>query len=64
MGNVRGTGGERRHRDQKLRMVASMVPDSVHYPMDDYLKEFRKRAFECFEVLYDTVEPIDVTGAT
>ncbi|EHN72449.1 hypothetical protein SMCF_8123 [Streptomyces coelicoflavus ZG0656] len=45
-------------------MVASMVPDSVHYPMDDYLKELRKRAFECFEVLYDTVEPIDMTGAT
>ncbi|MFV0135028.1 KGGVGR-motif variant AAA ATPase [Streptomyces sp. HMX87] len=45
----------------KLRMVASMVPDSVHYPMEAYLEDFRKRAFECFdEVLYDTVAAVDV----
>ncbi|GAB2791644.1 AAA family ATPase [Streptomyces chlorus] len=45
---------------EKLRMVASMVPDSVHYPMDGYLEAFRRRAFECFEVLYDSVDPVDV----
>ncbi|MGX4691647.1 KGGVGR-motif variant AAA ATPase [Streptomyces sp. JNUCC 63] len=45
---------------EKLRMVASMVPDSVHYPMDSYLEAFRKRAFECFAVLYDTVAAVDV----
>ncbi|MFJ7123851.1 KGGVGR-motif variant AAA ATPase [Streptomyces albogriseolus] len=45
---------------EKLRMVASMVPDSVHYPMEGYLEDFRKRSFECFEVLYDTVAPVDM----
>jgi hypothetical protein len=52
--------GQAPHIREKLRMVASMVPDSVHYPMDAYLEAFRERAFECFEVLYDTVAPVDV----
>lgn len=42
---------------EKLRMVASMVPDSVHYPMEKYLEAFRGRAFECFSVLYGEVAP-------
>ncbi|MEV7772732.1 AAA family ATPase [Kitasatospora sp. NPDC086791] len=50
----------------KLRMVASMVPDSVHYPMEDYLDAFRRRAFECFSPLYDDVpgNPLGTTDAT
>ena len=43
-------------------MVASMVPDSVHYPMEEYLKAFRGRAFECFSVLYDEVTPGETAG--
>ncbi|WP_217236006.1 KGGVGR-motif variant AAA ATPase [Streptomyces sp. AC555_RSS877] len=43
--------------EEKLRMVASMVPDSVHYPMEKYLEAFRERAFECFSVLYGEVAP-------
>lgn len=45
---------------RKLRIVASMVPDSVHFPMDAYLDAFRRRAFQCFEVLHDPVAPVDV----
>ncbi|MFD5110145.1 KGGVGR-motif variant AAA ATPase [Streptomyces cinereoruber] len=41
---------------ERLRMVASMVPDSVHHTMETYLERFRGRAHECFEVLYDEVE--------
>lgn len=48
-------------------MVASMVPDSVHYPMEEYLEAFRRQAFECFGVLYDEVaaddEPASAFGA-
>ncbi|MEK8143668.1 hypothetical protein NKH18_21535 [Streptomyces sp. M10(2022)] len=40
---------------EKLGMVASMVPDSVHYPMESYLERFRAHAHERFEVLYDAV---------
>ncbi|MEV4936771.1 KGGVGR-motif variant AAA ATPase [Streptomyces zaomyceticus] len=39
----------------RLRMVASMVPDSVHHSMETYLKGFRGRAYERFEVLYDAI---------
>ncbi|UNZ18013.1 AAA family ATPase [Streptomyces sp. 891-h] len=42
---------------EKLHMVASMVPDSVHYPMRGYLETFRAHAFEHFSVLYDEVAP-------
>ncbi|MFB7088717.1 KGGVGR-motif variant AAA ATPase [Streptomyces sp. NPDC056296] len=55
------TTGQAARIRSRLRMVASMVPDSVHHPMETYLADFRRRAFECFdEVLYDTVEPVDV----
>lgn len=47
---------------ERLRMVASMVPDSVHYPMEQYLTAFRGRAFECFSVLYDEVGPGETAG--
>ncbi|MCZ2526994.1 KGGVGR-motif variant AAA ATPase [Streptomyces sp. HB2AG] len=50
------TGQARRIRE-KLRMVASMVPDSVHFPLESYLERFRSHAFECFERLYDEVAP-------
>ncbi|MEY2226758.1 MULTISPECIES: KGGVGR-motif variant AAA ATPase [Streptomyces] len=42
---------------EKLHMVASMVPDSVHFPMRGYLDSFRAHAFEACSVLYDEVAP-------
>ncbi|MFI1947081.1 KGGVGR-motif variant AAA ATPase [Streptomyces virginiae] len=42
---------------EKLHMVASMVPDSVHFPMRGYLDSFRAHAFEKCSVLYDEVAP-------
>lgn len=43
---------------ERLRMVASMVPDSVHYPMEEYLTAFRREAFRSFEeTLYDELAP-------
>ncbi|MGV4981638.1 KGGVGR-motif variant AAA ATPase [Streptomyces sp. NRAIS4] len=47
---------------EKLRMVASMVPDSVHFSMKDYLKSFREHAFACCSLLYDEVAPGEVGG--
>lgn len=39
---------------ERLRMVASMVPDSAHHSMDAYLQSFRSHAFEYFgATLYD-----------
>ncbi|MER5736568.1 ParA family protein [Streptomyces sp. NPDC002262] len=37
---------------EKLRMVASMVPDS---PQGAYLRSFREHAWGCFSLLYDDV---------
>ncbi|MEU0687708.1 KGGVGR-motif variant AAA ATPase [Streptomyces uncialis] len=51
------TSGQAREIREKLRMVASMVPDSVHHSMDTYLDSFRARAYECFATLYDDVIP-------
>ncbi|MER6104585.1 AAA family ATPase [Streptomyces sp. NPDC001832] len=45
---------------EKLGMVASMVPDSVHYPLESYLERFRAHAYECFETLYDEVAADEV----
>ncbi|WP_326712552.1 ParA family protein [Streptomyces sp. NBC_01474] len=42
---------------EKLRMVASMVPDTVHHSMDDYLDAFTARSYECFTALYDELAP-------
>lgn len=42
---------------EKLRMVASMVPDTVHHSMDDYLDAFTARSYECFAALYDELAP-------
>ncbi|MEV0219268.1 AAA family ATPase [Streptomyces sp. NPDC050704] len=42
---------------EKLRMVASMVPDSVHHSMDAYLESFRLNSHDCFAALYDDVAP-------
>ncbi|MFJ8488797.1 KGGVGR-motif variant AAA ATPase [Streptomyces sp. NPDC094038] len=47
---------------EKLRMVASMVPDSVHFPMDGYLRSFREHAFAVCSLLYDEVAPGEVGG--
>ncbi|MCP9974860.1 KGGVGR-motif variant AAA ATPase [Streptomyces somaliensis] len=50
-----------RHR---LRMVASMVPDSVHYSKDTHLASFRRNAHAAFGLLYDSLAPDEVSGAT
>lgn len=47
---------------QKLRMVASMVPDSAHYSKDVHLKSFRAEAFRTFGVLYASLTPEEVAG--
>lgn len=52
----RDTGQARAVRD-RLRMIASMVPDSTERPMDAYLDSFREHAWSCFSVLYDDVPP-------
>lgn len=39
---------------ERLKMVASMVPDSAHHSMDTYLQSFRGHAFDYFSAtLYD-----------
>ncbi|CAL9296618.1 KGGVGR-motif variant AAA ATPase [Streptomyces sp. SudanB52_2052] len=48
---------------EKLRMVASMVPDSVHYSKDTHLESFRRNAHATFSVLYDSLAPDEVAGA-
>ncbi|MYW64885.1 AAA family ATPase [Streptomyces sp. SID8379] len=48
---------------QKLRMVASMVPDSAHYSQDVHLKSFRAEAFKTFSVLYESLAPGEISGA-
>ncbi|MGW3249337.1 KGGVGR-motif variant AAA ATPase [Streptomyces fungicidicus] len=48
---------------QKLRMVASMVPDSVHYSKDTHLESFRRNSHTTFSVLYDSLAPDEVAGA-
>lgn len=54
--------GQARRIREKLRMVASMVPDSPQRPMDAYLKSFREHSWECFSVLYDDDAPLLATG--
>ncbi|MEU0516797.1 AAA family ATPase [Streptosporangium sp. NPDC006007] len=44
---------------EKLRMVASMVPDKRRA---DYLETFRDHAWTCFSVLYDDLPADDPTG--
>ncbi|MBQ1090130.1 KGGVGR-motif variant AAA ATPase [Streptomyces sp. B93] len=44
------TSGQASAVREKLRMVASMVPDS---PQGTYLQSFREHAWECFALLYD-----------
>ncbi|PZG26475.1 hypothetical protein C1I98_33920 [Spongiactinospora gelatinilytica] len=44
---------------EKLRMVASMVPDKRRA---DYLGTFRDHAWTCFSVLYDDLPPGDMSG--
>lgn len=44
---------------EKLRMVASMVPDKRRA---EYLEAFREHAWECFSALYDDLSSEDPTG--
>ncbi|WP_369212589.1 KGGVGR-motif variant AAA ATPase [Streptomyces flavofungini] len=48
---------------RKLRMVASMVPDSVHYSKDTHLASFRLNAHETFSVLYEPLAPGEIADA-
>ncbi|MCC3326102.1 KGGVGR-motif variant AAA ATPase [Nocardia abscessus] len=45
---------------EKLRMVASMVPDVT--TRADYLESFRENAWSCFSVLYDDLPDGDAAG--
>ncbi|GHJ39701.1 KGGVGR-motif variant AAA ATPase [Streptomyces sp. TS71-3] len=54
--------GQARAIREKLRMVASMVPDTPHHSMDDYLQSFREHSWECFSVLYDDDVPEAESG--
>nr|WP_145483606.1 MULTISPECIES: ParA family protein [Streptomyces] len=47
---------------EKLRMVASMVPDSTDRPKEQYLEAFRDHAWACFSVLYDDLVGDDASG--
>ncbi|MDX3307739.1 KGGVGR-motif variant AAA ATPase [Streptomyces sp. NPDC054884] len=47
------TSGQAPAVRDKLRMVASMVPDSPLRPQGAYLQSFREHAWECFALLYD-----------
>ncbi|MFI9391068.1 KGGVGR-motif variant AAA ATPase [Streptomyces bauhiniae] len=47
---------------EKLRMVASMVPDSPLRPRDAYLRSFREHSWECFSLLYDNDVPAPDTN--
>lgn len=57
------TSGQARAIREKLRMVASMVPDSPLRPQDAYLQSFREHAWECFSLLYDDDVPDPETHA-
>ncbi|MFF7266664.1 KGGVGR-motif variant AAA ATPase [Streptomyces sp. NPDC008159] len=56
------SSGQARAIREKLRMVASMVPDSPQRPMDTYLESFREHSWECFSVLYDDDVPEPQSG--
>jgi hypothetical protein len=59
------TSGQAALIREKLRMVASMVPDSVHHSMDTYLDSFRTRSHDCFSTtLYDEVAAGDGPSST
>ncbi|MFJ3831702.1 ParA family protein [Streptomyces sp. NPDC090046] len=47
---------------EKLRMVASMVPDSPDRPRAEYLESFRDHAWSCFSILYDDLAADDASG--
>ncbi|MEV4369562.1 AAA family ATPase [Nonomuraea sp. NPDC049637] len=53
------TSGQAEAIREKLRMVASMVPDKLRA---DYLETFRDHAWTCFSVLYDDLPPDDISG--
>lgn len=56
------SSGQARAIRDKLRMVASMVPDSPQRPMNAHLESFREHSWECFSVLYDDDVPETGTG--
>ncbi|MFE6104558.1 KGGVGR-motif variant AAA ATPase [Streptomyces laurentii] len=47
---------------EKLRMIASMVPDAKDRPQGPYLEAFRDHAWSCFSVLYDDLAGDDASG--
>ncbi|MEU1594622.1 AAA family ATPase [Streptomyces sp. NPDC005708] len=49
---------------KKLRMVASMVPDSAHYSKNAHLASLRSNAHATFSVLYDSLAPGEIAGAS
>ncbi|UCM90631.1 KGGVGR-motif variant AAA ATPase [Streptomyces marincola] len=54
--------GQARAIREKLRMVASMVPDSPQQPLRTYLDSFREHSWEAFSILYDDDAPEPDTG--
>ncbi|MFF3722034.1 KGGVGR-motif variant AAA ATPase [Streptomyces erythrochromogenes] len=47
---------------RKLRMVASMVPDSAHYSKDTHLESFQLNAYNTFGLLYDSLAADEVSA--
>lgn len=47
---------------ERLRMIASMVPDSAERPKEEYLEAFRDHSWSCFSVLYDDLIGDDASG--
>ncbi|MFF4947258.1 KGGVGR-motif variant AAA ATPase [Streptomyces rubiginosohelvolus] len=56
------TSGQAPAIREKLRMVASMVPDSTDRPQEQYLEDFRDHAWSCFSTLYDDLAGDDSAG--
>jgi hypothetical protein len=54
--------GQARAIREKLRMVASMVPESPQRPMGAYLEAFREHSWGCFSLLYDDDVPEPESG--
>ncbi|MFJ5894691.1 KGGVGR-motif variant AAA ATPase [Streptomyces sp. NPDC093064] len=49
---------------RKLRMVASMVPDSAHYSREVHLASLRRNAHAVFSVLYESLAPGEIASAS
>ncbi|MEV6437656.1 KGGVGR-motif variant AAA ATPase [Streptomyces anulatus] len=59
------SSGQAERIRERLKMVASMVPDSAHHSMDVYLQSFRGHAFEHFSAtLYDELPADDAVSSS